>query len=220
MIRVFVIHRTELICNIIVSVLSDEKDIYVVGKANELNEDTIERIRISQCNMVLVAANLPNNGALTLTERLAEEELPVNVLVIGVPESKSIILQYVFAGASGYVLEDVPVDQLLENIRAVHEEKAIVSPEIAGALMSNVAKLAKISVQNEINPSAVEELTPRERDVLNLIGEGLTNQEIGDRLYIEVGTVKNHVHNILKKLEVSSRDEAASYLPYLEEDEE
>jgi len=83
--------------------------------------------------------------------------------------------------------------------------------------MTQITELAYISSQDGLDTTAVSELTNREREVLNLIGEGLTNQEIADQLFIEVGTVKNHVHNLLKKLDVSNREDAAAYLPYLEE---
>ena len=217
MIRVIVVHQAKLIANIIASVLSEEPDIYVVGTA-VTPEEALGKLERSNCNMVLAAATLPQNGALTLTEAVATAHHGVKVLIIGVSEAESVILQYVAAGAAGYVLQDVPVERLLENVRAAYEDKALVSPTVAAALMNQVAELAHISAQYDLDPRAIAELTSRERDVLNLIGEGLTNHEIAERLVIEVGTVKNHVHNILKKLDVRSREEAASYLPLLDED--
>jgi len=218
MIRVIVVHPAKLIANLIASVLSEEADIHVVGTA-VAEDEALGKLELSHCNMVLAAASLPNEGALALTEKVTSAYPQTNVLVIGVPKNEGAILQYVMAGASGYVLQDVPVEQLLENVRAAHQDEALVSPTIAAALMNQVAELAQISAQYDLDPQAVAELTPRERDVLNLIGEGLTNQEIAERLVIEVGTVKNHVHNILRKLDVSSREEAASYLPLLDEDD-
>ena len=218
MIRVLVAHPAKLIANIIASVLSEEPDIHIVGTAVTA-EETLGKLDLSRCNMVLAAATLPDGGALKLTELVATSYPDTKVLIIGVPKSESVILQYVMAGASGYVLKDVPVERLLENVRAAHQDEALVSPTIAAVLMNQVAELAQISSQYDLDPQAISELTPRERDVLNLIGEGLTNQEIAERLVIEVGTVKNHVHNILKKLDVSSREEAASYLPLLDEDD-
>jgi two-component system NarL family response regulator len=197
-------------------VLSDEKDITVVGRATTVAE-AMSYLEAGQCNMVLISAQLADNGALKLTETAVEINPDTKVLVTGLPESKNIILQYVMAGAAGYVLEDVSVENLLDHIRAVHDDKAIVSPEIAAALMEQISELAYISSQDQLDTTAVTDLTNREREVLNLIGEGLTNQEIADRLFIEVGTVKNHVHNLLKKLDVNSREEAAAYLPFLEE---
>ena len=216
MVKVLIVHQTLLIGNIIASVLSDEKDITVEGRATTVDE-AMSYLEAGRCNMVLVSATLPGNGALKLTEAAIEIDPATKVLVTGLPESKNIILQYVMAGAAGYVLEDVSVEHLLDHIRAVHDDQALVSPEIAAALMTQITELAYISSQDRLDTKAVADLTTREREVLNLIGEGLTNQEIADRLFIEVGTVKNHVHNLLKKLDVSSREDATAYLPYLEE---
>ena len=217
MIRVIIVHQTRLIASIITSVLSEEPDIYVTGTAVSV-EEALGKLERSNCNLMLVAATLPDGGALLLTEAVARLYPDTKVLVIGVPKSENTILQYVMAGASGYVLQNVPVERLLDNVRAVHDDKALISPKIAAALMNHIAELARVSSQYDLDPQAIADLTPREREVLNLIGEGSTNKEIADRLVIEVGTVKNHVHNILKKLDVSSRDEAASYLPLLKDE--
>lgn len=219
MIRILIVHPTNLISSLLASVLEDEKDIHVVGYANTQGE-ALDKIETTRCNVVLVASLLPDNGALELTKTVAESHPEIKVLVFGVPESKNIILQYVMAGASGYVLQEVPVDHLFDNIRAVYEDKAIVSPTIAASFMEQISQLAQISARANVDLSAYDDLTPREREVLELIGEGMSNQEIADQLYIEVGTVKNHVHNILRKLDVSSRDDAAAHLPFIEQEDQ
>jgi DNA-binding NarL/FixJ family response regulator len=139
---------------------------------------------------------------------------------VGLPESKYVILQYVMAGAAGYVLEDVTVERLFNQIQAVQEDKALVSPRMAAALMEHVNTLAAVSARPYLEPDAYAELTSCELEVLDLIDEGLTNQEIAGRLFIEVGTVKNHVHNILKKLDAASCEDAAAHLPYIQQDED
>ena len=217
MIRILVVHQTRLISSIISSVLDEEEDIIVLGQATS-TDGALERLRKEPCEIVLVAATLPENGALKITEAVAQMESGPKVLVIGLPKSKNAILQYVAAGASGYVLQEVSTERLLDHIRAVYDGKAIISPDIAAALMNHISELAQISTQTDIDPSAYSELTPREREVLELIGEEYSNQQIADRLFIEVGTVKNHVHNILKKLDVSSRHEAAAYLPFVQDE--
>lgn len=217
MIRVLVVHQTQLISSIIANVLDEEEDITVIGQAAS-SEEALGCLESEPCEMVLVAATLPDNGALEITEAIAEKESATKVLVIGLPKSKNAILQYVAAGASGYVLQEVSTERLLEHIRAAYDGKAIISPDIAAALMSHINELAQISTQTDIDPSAYAQLTPREREVLDLIGEDYSNQQIADRLYIEVGTVKNHVHNILKKLDVSSRHEAAAFLPFVKDE--
>jgi DNA-binding NarL/FixJ family response regulator len=171
-----------------------------------------------RCDVLLVSTRLPDHGALRLLDALAELESPARVLVLGLAESEQEILRYVEAGAAGYVLQDDSVDELLANIRAVHSGKAIVSPEIAGALVTRVAELSQVFEDAYAIDSSAQ-LTPREREVLQLIGQGMTNREIAERLVIELGTVKNHVHSILDKLNVSSRRDAAAYLAVMRERE-
>lgn len=219
MIRVIVVHQTQLISSIIANVLDEEEDIHVVAQCSNY-EETMHVLEHQACQIVLVAAALPDNGAYRLTEGINNRHNRVKVLVIGVPDSRNAILQYVAAGASGYVLQEVSTERLLEHVRAVHDDKAIISPDIAAALMDHITELAQISSQIDIDPSAYSELTPREREVLDLIAEDCSNRDIAERLFIEVGTVKNHVHSILKKLDVSNRHEAASLLPYVNDEED
>jgi DNA-binding NarL/FixJ family response regulator len=120
-------------------------------------------------------------------------------------------LTYIEAGAAGYVLKEASVEDLVENIRAVADGQALVSPVIARTLMERVADLVRICDDLGITVGGIAELTRRETEVLELIAQGKTNQEIADEMIIELGTVKNHVHNLLKKLNVSNRAEAARY---------
>jgi DNA-binding NarL/FixJ family response regulator len=116
------------------------------------------------------------------------------------------------AGAAGYVLQEDSVEKLLQKIRAAYNGEALVSPRIAARLMARLAELANMHTTIGVYPSETmhrfAELTPLEREVLHLMSQGYSNQGIADRLIIECGTVKNHVHNILKKLEASNRQEA------------
>lgn len=219
MIRILIVHPTRLICSLYTSVLEERPNMEVVAQATTVR-DALWQVAHSGCNLVLVSAMLEDNGALALTKEITQSYPDIKVLVVGVPESKYVILQYVMAGASGYVLQDVTVDRLLDNIRAAQEDKALVSPTMAAALMDHVAELASISARPYLKPEAYDALTPRELEVLKLIDEGLTNQEIADKLVIEVGTVKNHVHSILKKLDVASREDAAAHLPYIQQQDE
>jgi len=209
LIRVLLVSDMELVCNVIASVLEDESDIRIVGRATSVDEALAQ---VSGADVALVSTRLPDNGALRITEAVAEQNPAVKIVVLGLRESENQILRYVEAGADGYVLRDNSVDRLLDNIRAAADEEALVSPDIAYALMSRVSELAQLFSDVETGISDPADLTPREREVLELVGEGLTNRQIADRLYIEVGTVKNHVHSILQKLDVSSRRDAAAYL--------
>jgi DNA-binding NarL/FixJ family response regulator len=216
MIRALVVNEQRLMANLITSVLDGEADITIAGVATSVAE-ALEKV--AGADVLLISTQLPDGGALRLVQQATQEHPDQAVLVMGVAESKWEILHYVEAGASGYVLKNDSVEELLHHIRAAHAGKARVSPDIAAALMSRVAELAQLVSQASISPEAGE-LTPREMEVLKLIGQGLTNQEIAEHLVIELGTVKNHVHNILNKLGVSSRRDAVGYLVVAREQQE
>jgi DNA-binding NarL/FixJ family response regulator len=207
MIRVLLVNEIRLIGNVIASALEDESDVEIVGGVTSLDEALA---LAPKSDVVLVSTRLPEGGALKLTSAIAEAHPSVKVLVLGLAEMKGQVLQYVEAGAAGYVLKDDSVGDLLSCIRAAQSGEALVSPNIAAALMSRVGELAQLFADVESGLSEAVDLTPREREILELIGQGLTNQEIADCLVIEVGTVKNHVHNILQKLEVGNRQDAAA----------
>lgn len=216
MIRLLLIDRVRLVCDVIGAALHGEPDIQVIGTATT-EEDGMRILGESQCDIVLVGTSLPNDGAFSLVETVREEELDVKVLVMGVPDTEPVIMAYLNAGAFGYVLRDDPVQQLLANIRAAHEDKALVTPAVAARLISRIAELSQKLAELGVETADFEELTPREREILELIGQGLANQEIADQLVIELGTVKNHVHSILDKLNVNSRKDAALYLTLINE---
>jgi DNA-binding NarL/FixJ family response regulator len=114
------------------------------------------------------------------------------------------------------VLKDDSVEDLVARIRGAEAGRAQVSPRIAAALRRRVSEYAQLLEGVEVGVGEAEELTPREQEILELIGEGLTNQQIAEELVIEVGTVQNHVHSILQNLDANSRREAAAYLVLLE----
>jgi two-component system nitrate/nitrite response regulator NarL len=207
MIRVLIVCEIRLMCDVIASLLADQPDMEVT--------DAVSTLRAAQelaagCDVVLISSRLPGEGALRLTRALRQRYPGLKLLLVGLAEEKSKILKFVEAGASGYVLEDDSVDSLLKAIRASHDGLARVSPEIAGALVSRLTELSQ-RFTHRGRGLASEALTPREQQILSLIGRQYSNQEIADRLVIDVGTVKNHVHRILGKLGVSSRHRAAYY---------
>ena len=158
---------------------------------------------------------MPDQGALKLTSAITELTPSTKVLALGLTEEKQRVLRYVEAGATGYILKDDSLEDMIETVRAAQDGKVFVSPQIAAALMERLSDLAHMfsGIENSVSDTAG--LTSRELEVLQLIGAGLTNQRIAEQLVIEVGTVKNHVHNILDKLNVNSRGEAAAYLAFI-----
>jgi DNA-binding NarL/FixJ family response regulator len=167
--------------------------------------------------VVLVSIKLPNNAALELIRTIADTYPSIKVLVTDLIPSNAAILQCIEEGAAGYVYENESVTTLVEKIHAVNQGEFIVSPNVATALMARLAELKRCTYDLEQNKAngQWDELTPREREVLNLLARGLSNQEIADILFIEVGTVKNHVHSIFRKLDIRERQHAVLFTQYL-----
>jgi DNA-binding NarL/FixJ family response regulator len=144
--------------------------------------------------------------------RLISRTFPESrILAVGIPHQEHVILGYIEAGASAYVPEDETVEQVLESIPGVMRGEAYVAPDVAPALIGRLARLRQAYAEPETIGTRLEALTPRERQILELIARELSNRDIAETLLIEVGTVKNHVHSILEKLSVQSRHQAASY---------
>jgi two-component system, NarL family, response regulator LiaR len=219
MIRILLVNEIQLISNVIAVALEDEPDIKVVGQATSV-DDALAFIINNDVDVALVSTRLPDLGALQFTRSLSKSNSSIKVLILGLNEVKEQILPFIEAGAVGYLLKDDSVENMIECIRNAQENQAIVSPKMAAVLMSRVVELARLL--SEIKPNGYESngLTPREMEVLALIEKGCSNQEIADRLFIEVGTVKNHVHSILEKLEVGNRNDAAAYLSLIQENQE
>ena len=213
-INILLVNEIRLMGNVIAAALEDEPDIKVVGCVTSLDE-AMRIVQEEAVDIALVSTRLPDQGALKLTSAITEHAPATKVLALGLTEEKKRVLRYVEAGAAGYILKDDSLDDLIENVRAVVDNKVFVSPEIAAAMMERLSALAQMfsEVENSVTDDAG--LTSRELEVLELIGEGLTNQQIADQLVVEVGTVKNHVHSILEKLNVGSRGEAAAYLAFI-----
>ena len=213
-IRILLVNEIKLMGNVIAAALEDEVDLRVVDCVTSM-EDALQVVQETEIDVALVSTRLPDQGALELTRAMTEVVPDTKVLALGLTEEKKRILRYVEAGATGFILKDDSLDELVNNVRAAAEDKAFVSPKIAAAMMERLTDLAQMfsNVENSMTDEAG--LTARELEVLELIGEGLTNQQISEQLVIEVGTVKNHVHNILDKLNVSSRGEAAAFLAFI-----
>lgn len=210
MIRILLAHPSRLVCDSLRTALDKVDDVYVVGCAT-----TAERLDflLPHGNVVLLGTELENASAFDVLEEIRVKQPQTKVLVLGVDDLPDAIVRYIEAGAVGYVLQDESVDDMVDKLQAAHEEKAIVSPFVAAAMMDRLNKLARMETPLafvEARESNVDKLTNREEEVLRLIDQGCTNQRIANELFIERGTVKNHVHNILKKLKVSNRHEAAS----------
>jgi DNA-binding NarL/FixJ family response regulator len=207
MIRVLLVNEAGLVSDILAKVLNGETDFEMMARAS--SGDAALRLA-GKADVILVGTQLGDEGALELTTRLTSSVVGPKVVVMGLEETEEEIMAFVEAGADGYVLRDDSVDDLLARLRAAHRGEVLVSPGIAAAIMSRLSELAALFSRVDGAGRNVGDLTPREREVLDLVAEGLTNREIAERLVITEGTAKNHVHSILGKLEVTSRHDAAA----------
>jgi two-component system, NarL family, nitrate/nitrite response regulator NarL len=205
MIRVLIVDPVRLMCHVLRAVLEDEIDIEVIGCATSVEEALLQ---VGRADVHLVSAS-SNEAELELIERITMLNPSAKVLAIGLPADKDVILRHLEAGAAGYVLSEDSLERLLDSVRAVWQRAAYVSPEVAAAL---IARLTELHIRCDRDGDTLvvgADLSPREREVLELVRQGHTNREIADRLTIELGTVKNHMHNVLRKLNVKTRREAA-----------
>lgn len=213
MIRVIVVHETRLICELEATVLRNFPDIDIVACASSANE-ALAWLKKYSCDVVLVSVTLPEDGAFMLTRSVAKLGNTTKILITGLTESKALILRCIEEGVAGYIHTDESLTDLVAKIRSVCQGEFFVSPYIAAALISRIGELKKLVTElngfKDMNPNHLyAELTERECEVLDLIEQGYSNQGIADTLCIELGTVKNHVHNILDKLDVRTRKHAA-----------
>jgi DNA-binding NarL/FixJ family response regulator len=158
---------------------------------------------------VLLDAALGDEDSMRLLESIRRIAPPVRVIVMDlIPEPQDII-EFIEAGCSGFLMKDATLEEFVSTIRSVARGVRVLPPVLAGTIFSHVAKHAA-----RRDPAVVRDavtMTPRECEVIALIGEGLSNREIGERLSIALYTVKSHVHNVLEKLALRTRLQVAAY---------
>jgi DNA-binding NarL/FixJ family response regulator len=187
------------------TMLAPEPDIQVVGEA-ATGRETVELSRQLQPDLVLMDIRMPDLDGLVAT-RAVKEELPrTSVLIVTLSENPEYLLEALRAGAAGFVLKDASRREVVTAVRQVLRGESPLDPKLAAQLIRRLANEAGTS---ERPARHGDELTPRELDVLRLVAEGKTNTEIGQSLFISVGTVKMHLERIIRKLGVSDRTQAA-----------
>ncbi len=212
MIRILIVDETRLIADLKAAALRTEPDIEVVGCVCTVEEAS--KLGQNGADVILASVTLPQEGAVRLIQTMQKSSPMAKVLLTGLVEAKTVILSYLEYGAAGYVLMGDSWTELLQKIRATAQGECLISSKIAAALVARLCEFKKIMGQlnsgREADPTTLyASLTEREGEILALIEQGYTNLQIGAELCIELGTVKNHVHNLLDKLGVPSRSQAA-----------
>ena len=210
MIRILIAHPSRLVCDSLRNILAKEADTCVAGCAS-----TVEELYflLPHANMALLGAELGEENIFNILADIHLTHPHVKVLMVGVEDCPQTILRYIEAGVVGWISTSESLDDIVSQVIAARENKALVSPLVAALMLERVAQLSRqptYGAYGQWKTELVNTLTARECEVLDLIGKGYTNQDIAQELVIERGTVKNHVHNILRKLEASSRHEAVA----------
>jgi DNA-binding NarL/FixJ family response regulator len=200
--KVIVVDDHELFRAGLISVL-EERGIEVVAEA-ALASDALDLVSEHKPDVVLMDLSMPGMPGIEATRRLTTARPPIRVVVLTVVDAGQNVMDALLAGASGYLLKDAPIDQIVDGIFAAARGDSVLSPAIASLLVRRLCEPA------DTEPSLPDpEFTERQLEVLELLARGISNQEIAKALFLSEHTVKNHVSSILLKLEVANRIQAA-----------
>ncbi len=205
-VRVLIADDQELFREGLHTLLSVQPDLQVVGEARN-GEEVLCLAATLKPDVILMDLRMPLLNGIAATRRLKNSQPESKVIVLTTFDDDEDVFEGLRAGAVGYLLKDVSSEKLVEAIRAVARGESFLQPSIAGKV---IAEFARLSPHPSSKAQAlVEPLSERELDILRLMSQGASNKEIANRLIITVGTVKNHVTNILAKLGVRDRTQAA-----------
>lgn len=211
--RVLVLDRSRATCEAIAAGLAGEEAVEATEIAFSPTEALGLLARPGLAVDVVVTTMSPGEAAiLALARELRDRPEAPDLVVAGLPASESVIVRYLQAGVSAYLTEEISIQGLGLTLSLLARGEALVPPAVAHRLIRRLQTQASILNRSGVDVSRLARLTPREREVLAQIAEGASNRRIAQRLFIEVGTVKSHVHAILKKLGVSGREEARRLL--------
>jgi DNA-binding NarL/FixJ family response regulator len=196
-IRILIAEDQRIVREGLIALLEDESEVVIVGEASG-GAEAVELFARLQPDVVLMDLQMPGVDGPEATRRIRQQSPDARILVLTTYATDECIFKALRAGARGYLLKDASADELLEALRAVHQGRTLLAPEVAARLVAGVSA------------GAPEPLTARELEVLTLLGQGRSNGEIADTLTIAPRTVKVHVQNILGKLGASNRTEAVS----------
>lgn len=208
-IRVLVVDDHALFRRGICQVLLGEDGIEVVGEG----EDGVTAVATAEelaPDVILMDVRMPGIGGIEATRRLAASLPAARILMLTVSDEEDDLYEAIKAGAAGYLLKEISIEEVADAVRAVVQGQTLISPSMASKLIVEFASLARRADVDQDRVPAPR-LTDRELEVLKLVAKGLTNRDIGVRLFISENTVKNHVRNILEKLHLHSRMEAVLY---------
>lgn len=207
-IKLVLIDDNRLMREGIVKVILGQPGFKVLAASADVDE-AIELVREAKPDIVLLDFGLANHDSLGLTAMVHAEVPSARVIVMGLLSSQEDLAAFVHAGASGFIMKDASFETFFATIRAVAGGAQVLPPALTTSLFSQITQHATGRSKSRILEAV--RLTSREREVIDLLGEGLSNKEIATRMGVAVHTVKSHVHNVLEKLSLRSRLEVAAF---------
>jgi DNA-binding NarL/FixJ family response regulator len=214
MIRLLLVDDQDLICQGLKAMLALELDLHVVGTARN-GKEALEQVAALQPDVVLMDIQMPVMDGREATRKICEQFPDIHVLVLSTFDDDQYIAQSIRAGAKGYLLKDMPSEELAQAIRLVHRGYTQLGPGLMEKLIISLPDSDTFNTVNQASVALVQQelakLTAREREVLHLLGSGLPNREIAQKLYITEGTVKTYVTHLLNRLNLRNRAQIAIY---------
>ena len=207
-IRVLIVDDHALFRRGLIQVLQFEDGIEVVGEAED-GEDAIAKAEEHAPDVLLMDVRMPRVSGIEATRRLAESLPTTKILMLTVSDEEDDLYEAIKAGATGYLLKEISIEEVANAIRSVNQGQSLISPSMASKLLNEFATMVKRVDEKQQVPAP--RLTDREMEVLKHVAKGHNNRDIAKELFISENTVKNHIRNILEKLHLHSRMEAVVY---------
>jgi len=208
-IRILVIDDNRLVREGLGALLAAQPDLTVVAAVEDTTTGLSRLLELTP-HIVLVDAGMDNGDSHHFVETLRKTAPEAKVIVMDLLPAPEDVIEFVQAGANGFVMKDATVEDLVSTIRSVALGADFVPPALTGTLLTHIAQQAA-AVRHAPGVAEAVRMTKREKEIMNLIAEGMSNKEIAQRLSIATYTVKSHVHNILEKLALHSRLQIAAY---------
>lgn len=207
-IRVFLVDDHELVRRGLADLIGMEKDLEVVGEAGNVAE-ALRRIPATQPDVAVLDVRLPDGTGVDICREMRSEFPQLKALMLTSYADDEALFEAIMAGASGYVLKDIRGNDLLDAIRSIAAGKSLLDPAATARVMERLR-------QGNQKHDELSDLSDQERRILELIGEGLTNRQIGAELHLAEKTIKNYVSSLLAKLGMERRTQAAAYVARLD----
>lgn len=207
MIRVLLVDDEALLRVGLRMIIESDPELEVVGEAAD-GADAVDAVRRHRPDVVLMDVRMPRLDGVAATAAVRALDHPPAVIILTTFDTDEYVFRALESGAAGFLLKDTPPQELVRAVTAVHRGDAMLAPSVARRVVAQVADGSSNQRQREA-VSRLERLTPREREVLIEVGQGLSNAEIGDRLYLSEATVKSHVGHLFDKLGSTNRVQIA-----------